>query len=297
MLVSVGVPVFNGADTLRRALDSLLAQTHTELEIVISDNASTDATEAICRGYRDSRVRYVRQPRNLGAAANYEAAKQLATGEYFMWLGDDDWLDPAYIERCGRVLATRDDVSLAVGRSCHYDGGQLVHTFQPASILDDDPRRRVVTYFHRLVSNTFFYGLMRKRDIDRLAIEPGIGTDLSIVAALAFVGKVVSLDDIAIHRDLGGTSRSQAQIARSNGMPVWKGRFHMFTAPVEAFRNVAWNYDVFREQTALSRVALATIVAAMTFHRRTKQTFGRQEGLLGRLIPSLRDARLREVRR
>jgi hypothetical protein len=232
----------------------------------------------------------------MGAAGNYDAVKQLARGDYFMWLGDDDWLDPKYIERCARVLDERPDVTLAVGRSHHYLNGRQVYSLSPASLVDDDPRSRVVHYLQALVSNTFFYGLVRTRDIARLEMKPGMATDWSIVCALAFMGKVVALDDVAIHRDMHGMSRSHTSIARSNNLPAWRGRFHMFTVPFELFREVAFEIDVFREQTTVSRLALATIVACMAFHRHTKYAFGRQEGLLGRLIPSLREARLREVR-
>jgi GT2 family glycosyltransferase len=73
--VSIGVPVFNGARHLASCLDSLLAQTYDDLEIVVSDNASTDDTAAICSAYsrHDERIRYIRQQRNIGAAANYNS--------------------------------------------------------------------------------------------------------------------------------------------------------------------------------------------------------------------------------
>jgi glycosyltransferase involved in cell wall biosynthesis len=98
--VSIGMPVFNGEKFIREALDSLLAQTFTDFELIISDNASTDATETICREYevRDERVRYVRQVENLGAAANFQFVLDEGRGEYFMWAAHDDYRSVDCIE-------------------------------------------------------------------------------------------------------------------------------------------------------------------------------------------------------
>ncbi len=90
--VSIGMPVYNGEEFIREALDSLLAQTFTDFELIISDNASTDGTEAICREYtsKDHRVRYIRQAKNLGAGGNFQFVLYEAVGEYFMWAAYDD---------------------------------------------------------------------------------------------------------------------------------------------------------------------------------------------------------------
>ena len=93
-LVTVGMPVYNGEKFIREALDALLAQTYTDFELIISDNASTDGTEASCRGYagRDSRIRYVRQSENRGLIANFQFLLDEAAGKYFMWAAADDML-------------------------------------------------------------------------------------------------------------------------------------------------------------------------------------------------------------
>jgi len=89
---SIGLPVYNGGKFIRETLDSLLAQTFTDFELIISDNASTDDTEAICREYsaKDKRIRYVRQSENLGQLLNFEFVLDQAVGEYFMWASADD---------------------------------------------------------------------------------------------------------------------------------------------------------------------------------------------------------------
>ncbi len=97
--VSIGMPVYNGEPFIREALDSLLAQTFTNFELIISDNGSTDATEAICKEYaeKDVRIRYVRQGENRGAVANFWFVLNEAVGEYFMWAAADDRWDHEWI--------------------------------------------------------------------------------------------------------------------------------------------------------------------------------------------------------
>ena len=104
--VSVGLPVYNGADHVAEAIDSVLAQTYRDLELVICDNASSDRTEEICRrlAHRDPRVRFYRNDENLGATGNFRRTFELARGEFFNWLSHDDLLAPKYVEQCIGVL-------------------------------------------------------------------------------------------------------------------------------------------------------------------------------------------------
>lgn len=97
--VSIGMPVYNGERYIREALNSLLNQTFADFELIISDNASTDATEEICKKYatKDSRIRYIRQPANRGASSNFKFVLDEARGEYFMWAAADDVWDQGWI--------------------------------------------------------------------------------------------------------------------------------------------------------------------------------------------------------
>src|SRR5207245_725070 len=100
------MPVRNGEKYVRQAIESILAQTFSDWELVICDNASTDATEAICREYaaRDPRVRYSRNAENLGPAGNHARCFELSRGRYFRWHAHDDLLHPQYLEKCVEVL-------------------------------------------------------------------------------------------------------------------------------------------------------------------------------------------------
>lgn len=104
--VSIGLPVYNGAATIAFALDALLGQSYRDFELVISDNASTDATARICEDYalRDPRVRYLRQPSNVGAWRNFGHVVTQAQGEFFMWAAHDDWWSVNWLETLVQAL-------------------------------------------------------------------------------------------------------------------------------------------------------------------------------------------------
>lgn len=107
--VSIGMPVYNGAQYIREALDSLLAQTFSDFELIISDNASSDSTQVICEEYarRDSRIRYVRQSENKGAAANFRFVLDCAKADLFMWAAYDDLWAPNYLMDATTLLSVR----------------------------------------------------------------------------------------------------------------------------------------------------------------------------------------------
>jgi glycosyltransferase involved in cell wall biosynthesis len=104
--ITIGLPVYNGENFITDALDSILGQTYRDFELIISDNASTDRTKALCESYAamDSRIRYIRNQENLGAALNYNRVFGLSSGKYFKWAAHDDTLAPEYLEKCVEVL-------------------------------------------------------------------------------------------------------------------------------------------------------------------------------------------------
>lgn len=130
--VSIGLPVYNGENYLRQALDAVLAQTFTDFELIICDNASTDGTKEICREYtsRDSRLRYFRHATNIGGAANHNAVFHMGRGQYFKWVSHDDLMAPTFLERCVEVLDADP-------------GCVLVH---PATVLIDSEGRETRCY-------------------------------------------------------------------------------------------------------------------------------------------------------
>lgn len=122
--VTLGMPVYNGAAYIEAALISVLTQTYTDFELVISDNASTDDSGDICRLYaeKDARVRYYRADYNHGAAWNFNRTYELARGEYFRWVAHDDMLSKTLLEKSVAVLDSHPDVVLTFSWITDIDG-------------------------------------------------------------------------------------------------------------------------------------------------------------------------------
>ena len=150
--VSIGLPVYNGGNYLRDMLDSILSQTLIDFELIISDNASTDDTRAICRSYaeKDSRVRYHRNEENLGAAWNFNQVFHLARGKYFQWACHDDVWTSTLLERCVHVLDQMSDVVLCYSKTAYIDE-------------HGKPIRRVITRpcFQDKISNKRFRSFLK----------------------------------------------------------------------------------------------------------------------------------------
>lgn len=126
--LAVGLPVYNGENYLAESIDALLGQTYADFELIVTDNASTDGTEEICRHYaaRDSRIRYIRQPRNLGCAPNHNLAFQVSDSELFKWASHDDLYARDLLQRCVEALDEHPYVVAAHGWTAMIDGSGKV---------------------------------------------------------------------------------------------------------------------------------------------------------------------------
>jgi GT2 family glycosyltransferase len=262
--VSIGIPTFNRAEGLRRAAVSALAQTHRDVEVVISDNASDDGTALVCGELaRDPRVRVLRQPVNRGGTANFNAVIGALRGEYALLLADDDWLDADYVERCLAALEGRPDHALVGGLARYHEDGAPVGDGRPTDLPEDDPAQRLRRYLRGVDDNGIFYGLMRTADLRRAApLREVLGGDWLLVAAVAFNGKVATLPDTHVHRTRGGTSRSIPRIVAS--MRERRGigaRLPYLTTVLELFGEIAWASDAYSGASRGQRVVLALRVA------------------------------------
>lgn len=202
--VSLGMPVYNGEPYLIHALEVILAQTFSDFELIISDNASTDNTEEICRTYaaRDSRVTYFRNQENLGAARNYNIVFERSQGEYFKWVSHDDSIAPTYLEQCVDVLSAHPDVVLCYPGTIVIDKhGNRLPTDPGDNItaVGSTPRERLRDFLISSSRNrkcNAVFGLIRSRV---LAQTPLIGaypsSDKNLLAELALHGSFLRVKD------------------------------------------------------------------------------------------------------
>ncbi|MFF3641363.1 glycosyltransferase family 2 protein [Streptomyces sp. NPDC002564] len=162
--LSIGLPVYNGEEYLAESLDALLGQTYEDFELVISDNASTDGTQDICRRYaaKDSRIRYIRLLRNIGAAPNHNYVFTECRGELFKWASHDDLYARDLLRRCVEALDERPEVILAHSDQAVIDENGKVkvpYAYGLATHLPSAPERFRSLLFEP--GGDDFYGVLR----------------------------------------------------------------------------------------------------------------------------------------
>ncbi len=197
--LTIGLPVYNGADQLGGALEALLGQTYEDFELIISDNASTDSTGDICRFYEnlDPRVRYFRQPVNLGSAANHNFVVEQANGELFKFASHDDLYARDYLRRCVDALDEHPEVVLAHSWTAMIDESGAVTSALTYPLLSSSPSAP-----ERLRSMLFgrggddFYGVIRAKTVGR-ALRQGSyhHSDHTLVSGISLYGAFYQVPD------------------------------------------------------------------------------------------------------
>lgn len=262
--VSIAMPVYNSELFLADAIESHLAQTFENFELIICDNASDDDTPAIAERYcsKDSRVRYRRNDSNVGANQNFNIGFRESTGEYLRWAAGDDTVEPTYLERTVEVLDGRPDVVLAHAKSNAIDryGEPLVplkrgfvdpdgfvepFRYESASSqwLEKDRAseriRSVVRNTHRL---SFVFGLIRRNAVEQTLLHRSFyGADKVLIFELLLQGKIVELDERLFNRRshhlnsnrLDQTSEEMKQFGAGDRVFVARV-FHAYVSAIQA---------------------------------------------------------------
>jgi glycosyltransferase involved in cell wall biosynthesis len=219
--LSIGVPVYNGERFLRQTVESLLAQTFGDFELVISDNASSDGTQAVARelAASDARVVYHRHARNLGMAGNYNFLARRAESPYFKWANCDDLCEPSFVERCLDALDRDPGAVLAYPRARFIDesGKLLPGIVDPGFPLDFEPaaaRLRYVISAGHWVNAPL--GVIRTEALLATTLMPPYpGGDYVLLARLCLLGRFIEIPEPLLGRRLHDKASSQLRDARS----------------------------------------------------------------------------------
>jgi glycosyltransferase involved in cell wall biosynthesis len=210
--------VCNGENFIDAALNSIVSQTFRDFELIISDNASTDRTEAICRQYaaRDPRVTYIRQPHNLGAAPNYNFVFHQSRGEYFKWAAHDDVLHPHFLEKTVEVLDAHSEVGLVFTKARRIDErGEAVGTYdQYYGGMRFDSKHPHVRFGDMICQrhNCFaLFGLMRREHLAATHLHGAYpGGDRTLLGEMALRAQLHQIQDYLFdRRDHPGAYSSQ----------------------------------------------------------------------------------------
>lgn len=266
-VVSVAIPTYNRAASLLRTVESVLTQTHEDLEVVISDNASTDGTGELIAELerRDRRVRSVRHPVNAGMVANLDASLRAASGDNVMLLSDDDRLAPGCVQATLAELRVAPGRSAALGRVAYVRDGTQVEAGQPVSLIDTDPRRRVRDYFAAVGGdhgNTWIYGLVPRAVMERLPpLRNVLGFDWLRVAELAYLGPIAMVGETLLYRELGGVSDTTERNVRESLLPSLHAKVPHLVIAREVLADVGWRSPVYAGLSRRQRLALAVACA------------------------------------
>lgn len=197
--LSIGLPVFNGEKFIKEAINSLLAQTFEDFELIICDNASTDKTEEICRTYaeKDKRIRYYRNEKNIGCACNFNRVFELSSSEYFKWAAHDDLHAPNFIMQCIEVLDEHPSIILCHSQVYIIDeNGKFLQNYNIKLKTDSlKPQER----FHELLGKNLCYqcyGIIRSSALKSIPPMGSYGNaDGVLLVRLALRGRFYEIPE------------------------------------------------------------------------------------------------------
>jgi glycosyltransferase involved in cell wall biosynthesis len=216
-LVSIGLPVFNGEKFLTVALESVKFQTYGNLEVIISDNRSTDRTREICEAYssQDKRFRYFCNKTNIGVAKNFNRVFELSSGKYFKWWAYDDLCGSQYIERCVEVLNKNPSAVVCHTKTSIIDSqGDVLGDYDDClDFRSPVPRERFRDYLFRPAGMwNAIYGLIRVSEFKKTPLHGDyLGADQVLLGELVLRGKIYRIPDFLFFR-------------RNHPQQFWRGK-------------------------------------------------------------------------
>lgn len=227
-LVSICIPTYNRAEKLERAVRSAQNSTYENIEIIISDNASSDHTETVCKrlASTDSRILYFRNESNIGAAKNFEYARSRANGKYFMWLGDDDRICNLYVEKCIAALELDSSLAVASGAALFMRDGKPHGAGKKIIIKNSIAELRVLRYLLSVTDNSICYGIFRREHAIDAKLGNFLAGDWAFVVDVLDSGKADVIEGARIFRDADkSTSSSIRNLVESFNAPEWHWRY------------------------------------------------------------------------
>lgn len=245
--LTIGLPVYNGEEYLAESLDALLGQSYEDYELIITDNASTDGTAAICKRYQaaDSRISYHRLPQNIGAAGNHNHVFSLARGELFKWASHDDLYGATLLERCVEALDERPDHVLAHSYNATIDShGKVIEPYDYRIPTDSpSPAERFRGLLHAPGGDDF-YGVIRTADLRRVRPHGSFHhADRTFVMDIAMQGRFHQVPELLYFRRDHETRAERANPSiRSRCANLDPKRAKGFNPAPRLLAEYAWSY-------------------------------------------------------
>ncbi len=245
--VTIGLPVYNGQSYIDETIDSVVNQTYHDFELVICDNASTDKTGEICakRAAADSRIRYIRNERNIGSVGNHRRTLELARGKYFRFASANDLCRPQLLERCVAILDKHPEVVVTYGLTTLIDDDGKVTSEYDKHMQLDSPRAsdRFISYLRTVGYINQFAGLVRTEELRRARpMGDYISSDIVLLAELALMGQFHEIQEplflrrMSLNASTQGKTLSQLKIFynpfKPNRivLPLWRQQWELLGA-------------------------------------------------------------------
>ena len=219
------MPVYNGANFVAEAIESVLRQTFEDFELVICDNASTDETPEICLSYaaKDPRIRYLRNSHNLGGGPNYRRVFELSRGEFYKIANHDDVSHPQFLKRCVEVLDENPDIVSAYPLTADIDEtGAIIRQWQKSPEFESpDPATRIWEALQFDREPMALFGVMRSDIVARTGLMPSApSADRVWLAELLMYGRFAEVPEhLYLHRE--HPLRSTYAAGRGHASMAW----------------------------------------------------------------------------
>jgi glycosyltransferase involved in cell wall biosynthesis len=273
-LVTIGLPTYNRPDGLQKVLASIKNQTYTNLEIIISDNCSTnERVQQIIREFTatDSRAQSIRQSVNIGLENNFNFVFEKSTANYFIWMSDDDHFDANYIEECISFLEKNPKHMLCSGIAKYYTGDTFLFTEKMFTVDNENPAKRLFRLFNNIAKNGNFYGVFRNRLLLEKPIGEHIGCDWSLMAKFSIIGKLGYVTSTNYHRSADGNSETKRKMINKFGFNKLQSLFFETTIAYIISTNIFNDTTVSNKFGYFKKKIIVTIIFLQINYRAVLQ--------------------------
>lgn len=260
-LVTIGITSFNRHKTLKQTIDSVLNQTYKNIEIIICDDCSTDLRIFNLIGEylkKYNNIKFVSPVKKIGLGYNLNLIIENAKSKFFLYLNDDDWIDHSYIEECYKFLMKNNDCILAVGKTHFYSNEKFHFECEPINVENAKSFDRFIAFHDKTLGtgNCPNFGLLRLDQINNLKMKDCLGHDNVWVGNIAYFGKIKTLENIVIHRRLGGSSESLRKSASTYNYSLFEKSLPSLALWFNISNDVVISSPVFIKESIFYRVNL-----------------------------------------
>lgn len=230
-LVTIGIPVYNEELLVNETILSAINQTYKNLEIIISDNGSTDKTPVVIENLikNDNRIRFIQHPKNNGVVYNFNYVKGEAKGDFFMWLGGHDIMSTGFVKEAVNFLSNNHTYSLFYPKTRYFDinNNEIIVPEFPLNIEFGKPLERAIFLYKNMTNCTAIHGLFRSKFIETQKLNNTGYIDVLILFFAALNGKIKQTEKFIYQRRKYRNESTETEMARFKAYGIITGKFDM----------------------------------------------------------------------